>query len=218
MVLDALGRELMQPGPADAFAKEFARSWAEKQAQTRGDARQYDRELKTVDKRISHLIDALAEGIRMPDIQTRLAELERRRSELHKARSASTSVAPLIPPDLASVFQEKLAKLRSALAGPENTAALEIARGLIDRVVVNPPTTPGDPPDIELIGDLANMLKEGGFGAKPSDLQAIQVHLTAMLDSSVKEGADSSLVANTPGCPDSLGWLDGSSETQADGH
>ena len=30
--------------------------------------------------------------------------------------------------------------------------------------------------------------------------------------------ADSSLVANTPGCPDSLGWLDGSSETQADGH
>ena len=34
----------------------------------------------------------------------------------------------------------------------------------------------------------------------------------------VKALADSSLVANTPGCPDSLGWLDGSSETQADGH
>jgi DNA invertase Pin-like site-specific DNA recombinase len=185
-VLNILGQRLMQPEPAEAFAKEFARCWAERQKQTSGDTNQQSRDLKTVEKRIGHLIDALAEGIRMPDIQARLAELERRRSELNAEISTSTTVAPVIPPDLASVYQDKLAHLRLALTGPDNSAALEIARGLVEKIIINPPTSPGEPPDVEMIGDLANLLKAGGFEPKPSEKQAVLAQVSNMLESSVK--------------------------------
>ena len=186
LVMDALGRQLMQPELAEAFAKEFARSWAEKQKLTRGDTNQHNRDLKMVDKRIGHLIDALAEGIRMPDIQTRLADLERQRTELSAVLASSTAVVPLIPANLAETYRDKLARLGLALAGPDNTAALEIARGLIEKIVISPPAKPGDPPGIDLIGDLANMLKAGGFDPQPSEEQTVQAHLSAMIDSSVK--------------------------------
>jgi hypothetical protein len=51
----------MQPGTAEAFAAEFVRCWAEKQKQTCGDTSQHNRDLKSVEKRINDLPNALAD-------------------------------------------------------------------------------------------------------------------------------------------------------------
>jgi hypothetical protein len=80
------------------------------------------------------------------------------------------------------------AGLRQALSGPDHTEALEAARALIDKIVITPPADPDEPPDIELIGDLANMLKAGGFQTSPSDEMAVSSQISAMSVSSAKGG------------------------------
>jgi hypothetical protein len=78
--------------------------------------------------------------------------------------------------------------LRLALAGPDNTEAREAARTLIARIVISPPTDPDDPPGIELIGDLANMLKAGGLQTKTSEEATRTGQVLSMFQSSVKGG------------------------------
>ena len=45
----------------------------------------------------------------------------------------------------------------------------EAARGLIDTVVVSPPGDPGDPPKIDLTGNVIAMLKAGGANLTSDD-------------------------------------------------
>jgi len=78
---------------------------------------QHQRELATVDRRIANLIDALADGIRAPDIVRCLAELQARRTELEAALEITAHRAPSMPTDMAAVYRTKLAHLSQALAG-----------------------------------------------------------------------------------------------------
>jgi site-specific DNA recombinase len=94
----------------------------------------------------------------------------------------------VIPANLAAIYRDKLEHLRPALAGPDNTEALEAARALIVRIVVTPLTDPDDPPDVELIGDLANMLRAGGFKSSTTEEATRTGQVLGMFGSSAKEG------------------------------
>src|SRR5208282_3111238 len=83
-VLDALSRQLMQPGLVNTFIEEFTRTWHQTLAQTAGREDEHSRELQIVERQIGNLVDAIADGLRSPDIQQRLGNLERRRAELVK--------------------------------------------------------------------------------------------------------------------------------------
>ncbi len=200
-VLDALGRQFMQPDLVAAFIDEFTTAWNQTLAQVVGNASQNHRELQIVERRITNLIDALADGVRAMDIQKRLGDLEQRRAELATALAAPSSVVPVMPANLAVVYREKVTRLRQALSGPDHTEVLEAARALIDRIVITPPADPGEPPDIELIGDLANMLKAGGFQTTSSEETTVSSQISAMSESSVKGG----LRALPPGPPPGVG-------------
>ena len=59
-------------------------------------------------------------------------------------------------PNLAQLYREKVANLHSALADPElRTEALELIRGLIERVELHPAE---DGFRVELVGEIANMV------------------------------------------------------------
>jgi hypothetical protein len=88
-VLDALGRQLMQPDLIEAFIDEFTAAWKLALAQTMGNADQHNREMQIVERRIGNLIDALADGVRAPDIQKRLDDLEQRRAASGPVRPRS---------------------------------------------------------------------------------------------------------------------------------
>jgi hypothetical protein len=76
---------------------------------------------------------------------------------------------PALHPDVASVYAARVADLQAALENGEDREALEAARALIDRVLLWPPETDGDPPGIEVIGELAALLQAAGIGtANPS--------------------------------------------------
>ena len=54
--------------------------------------------------------------------------------------------------------------LVQALRHTDNRAALDAVRALIDRFVVHAPETDYDPPWIEVIGQLVELLKAAGVG------------------------------------------------------
>ena len=55
-------------------------------------------------------------------------------------------------------------------------------------MIAHPPADPGEPPNFELTGNLGNILKAGGFAPKSSEEQAVNAHLSGMINRSAKRG------------------------------
>lgn len=113
-------------------------------------------ELATVKRKLDGLIDAIAGGLRAAGLQQRLDELESRKSEL-EARLATPASPPVrLHPNLAQLYRDKVAELHVALSDPELRAeALELIRGLIERVELHPDEGGYR---IELVGEITNMM------------------------------------------------------------
>jgi hypothetical protein len=81
-------------------------------------------------------------------------------------------------PNLAELFRQKVTELHTALADPElHSEALEIIRGLIERVEFHPAE---DGFRAELIGEIANMVKlSAGAESIGSDVERPSVKVVA---------------------------------------
>ncbi len=186
-VLRALRTQLMRPDLVAEFCATFIEEWNRLAAEASAGAEAHQRELQAVERKIGNLVDAIADGLKAPGLQQKLAELEARRRDVQAALDAGPPIAPpALHPNLAQAYAEKVATLRHALEAEDGTEALEEARALIDTVVVSPPNDPGDPPGIELTGNLIAMLKAGGAALPPED-RTLASCLTTMLESSVQE-------------------------------
>jgi site-specific DNA recombinase len=140
--------------------------WNELQAERSATSAARRRELDTVQRRLSGLIDAIADGIRAPGLQQKLDELESRKATLAGDLAAAPSSAPRLMPNLAELYRTKVTSLHEALRLDDGAEALELVRSLIERVVVSPAPS-GDGLEIELIGEIAAMveLAQGGSGS-----------------------------------------------------
>jgi hypothetical protein len=99
---------------------------------------------------------AIADGLRAPGLQSKLDQLEQRKAVLEADIAGAPTAAPRLHPNLAEVYRRKVADLQEALADPATqTEALEILRGLIERVTVRPAD---DGFAVELTGEIANMV------------------------------------------------------------
>jgi len=115
-----------------------------------------------VNRKLRGLIEAIAEGLRGPGLQAKLDEFEQRKAMLEAKLAAALPPAPRLHPNLAEVYRRKVADLQTALADPATqTEALEILRGLIERVVLYPVQKGFE---IELIGEIAAMVDLGAQG------------------------------------------------------
>ena len=156
LILDALKNQLMAPELIAEFIDEFHRE-ANRQrrgAELKRSAEQS--ELAAVTRKLDGLVDAIADGLRGPDLQRRLDELGTRKQELG-ARLDTPAPPPVrLHPNLAVLYRRKVAELHTALANPElRTEALELIRGLIERVELHPAEKGFR---IELVGEIANMI------------------------------------------------------------
>jgi len=90
---------------------------------------------------------------------------------------------------MAETYAGRIADLTIGLQYGEDPEGLELARALIDKVVVHPPHSDGDPPGIELAGELMALLQAAGFpGAASADNAPGLDPVLALFVSSVKEG------------------------------
>ncbi len=130
--------------------------------------RQKDRQ-EVVERRIANLVDAIADGLKAPGLQQKLDELGARRAALRAQMQAVPPAAPALHPNLAQLYADRVASLRRALDAGDGAEVLESARALIDTVTVSPPPPdrPDGPPEIELAGNLIEMLRAGGARLDP---------------------------------------------------
>jgi site-specific DNA recombinase len=153
-VLEALGRRLMDPELTAVFVAEFTGEWNRLTAEASAAGAIREQALQQVERQVTNLVDAIAEGLRAPGLQARLDALEARRARLQAEALAAPASAPLLHPKLAEIYRTRVADLHRVLASGDAPDALEAARALIDRIIVHPPGDGGGSPSVELIGDL----------------------------------------------------------------
>ena len=157
LILDALKHNLMHPD----FVAEFIREFHAEVNRQRRDAELTlgfkRRELDETWRKLDGLIEAIADGFRAPGLQAKLDELEQPKARLQSEIDGAPAPSPRLHPNLAEIYRKKVGSLQDALADPATkTEALEILRGLIERVAV---TAAADGFTIELVGEIANMVR-----------------------------------------------------------
>ena len=186
-ILEAPGTQLMRPELVEAFCEALGEEWTRLTAEISDGAAGRRRELQGVEPKLAHVIDAIADGLKSPELARRLGELEGRRAELLADLDDGPRAAPVLPRDLALVYAERVGTLCRTIGAEGGSDVLEAARTLVDRVVVSPGQGPDDPPDIELVGHLMAMLKAGGAQLDGGDDIAIGI-IAAVSPGSAKAG------------------------------
>ena len=155
--------------------------------QAKAQAAAHLRERAALDRKIANLVEAISDGRSSPAIMAKLSELEAERARLGDLPPPPAVTEPALHPGIAELYAAKVRNLAAALAADDNPEALEAARALIDQVIVHPPDIDGDPPRVELIGELMALLKAGGLSNPQSVSQsATPDPVLAMFASSVK--------------------------------
>lgn len=184
-VLAALGNSLMRPEALQAFCDAFIAEWNRMAAEMSSGVRAKQDELKVIERKIANLVVAIEDGLADPGVKQRLEELRARQQVLGDQDRTTMPAPPALHPNLAQVYAKRVAALREALDAGDEEEVLEAARELIETVVISPPDTPGDPPGIELTGNLMAMLKAGGVNISAGG-STFGSCLTAMLAGSTK--------------------------------
>ena len=83
-MLNALKRRLLSPAYVKEFIDAFHAEVNRQQRDAEIEAGVKQKELDQVQRRLDSLIDAITDGLRAPSLQTRLNQLESRKSELQR--------------------------------------------------------------------------------------------------------------------------------------
>jgi site-specific DNA recombinase len=158
LVLEALQKNLMHPD----LVAEFIRAYqAEVNAERAGEEQERsaaERRLAQASRQLDGLITAISEGLRGSGLQDRLTALESERSRLEETLRAPPPSPVRLHPRLAEAYRHRVGELARHLNSDEGrTEALEIVRGLIERVAVQPVEAGGL--EIEIVGELASMVE-----------------------------------------------------------
>jgi DNA invertase Pin-like site-specific DNA recombinase len=188
-VLDALVRELMEPGLVTEFIAAFNAEWRRLAAEVRATEQIRLRERTAIDRKIANLIEAISDGRSSKAILAKLEVLEGQKANCETHSGPLAPMATALHPGIAQVYSAKVCSLRSGLAEGRDPETLEAARALIDQVIINPPETDGDPPRIEVVGELMAMLQAAGVGRGRTDAGSTAPDpVLSLFVSSVKHG------------------------------
>ncbi|NQW08463.1 MAG: recombinase family protein, partial [Alphaproteobacteria bacterium] len=158
-ILDALKCNLMAPGQVEVFIAEFH---AEVERQRRVDVvahTAHHKDLAAVERKLDGLYDAIADGLRTTGLKAKVEALELEKARLEKVIATAPAPTPVLHPNLARLYAARIADLQAALQTEGlRTEALDILRGLIERVDIGPKAEDGSRP-VELIGAIAGMIE-----------------------------------------------------------
>ncbi|MCV2880370.1 recombinase family protein [Sedimentimonas flavescens] len=165
-VLDGLKDHLLHPDLLAAFVEEFQREMRKEQHSSETERKTAEARLTKLEKEISNLIDAVANGMFHQSMTERLQALEDEKLTLRAKLDQLPEPLPVtLHPAMAEIYRAKVATLIEALNadGTRNEAA-DILRGLIAEIRMLPREGGGH--DIELYGELGAIL---GLGEPRND-------------------------------------------------
>jgi hypothetical protein len=164
-VLEGLQHRLMDPDLVAVFCDEYTRhmnALTHEHNAAREGARA---ELGKINRDLDRLVQALLDGAPARTVKDRMAQLEARKDVLEAQLAQGEDVKVAVHPNMARVYRERVANLRTALTQEDCQAeAAEIMRTLIDRIELTPVCQDGkETLSITLHGHLAGIL---GLAAK----------------------------------------------------
>ena len=155
-VLTALQDKLLRQDLFEEFCDEFTREMNRLRMEHRASLSAAEREIERIEVRRKKLIEMVMDGVAPSEVKDELNANAARREELKANLAAADAPPPLLHPEMAGLYRQKVTALAQALEHPETrTEASEALRGLIDAIVLTP--NQGEL-QIELKGNLAAML------------------------------------------------------------
>jgi site-specific DNA recombinase len=156
-VLKALQEKLLNQELFEEFCEEFTCEMNRLRMERRASLSSAKREVERIGTRIKKLLDLMLDDeIAVDEGKTEIKALDARRKGLQAQLETADEPPPLLHPEMAELYRQKVTKLAQALKHPETrTEATEALRGLIDAIVMTPAE---GALSIELKGNLAAML------------------------------------------------------------
>jgi DNA invertase Pin-like site-specific DNA recombinase len=170
-VLDALQNKLLRRDLFEEFCKEFTNEMNRLRMAARASVTATEHELARVEAEIKKLIQSIKDGVPGAFLKDEAIRLDAQRTDLRSRLERAIEPPPLLHPNMADLYREKVTRLAGGLEHEESrTEAAEALRGLIDAIVLTPD---GDSLRIELQGNLAAMLKAAAAQKTGEPLPAI---------------------------------------------
>ena len=147
----------MEPELFREFCAEFTREVNRLRMERGADLEAARRELDKVGRQISQIIEAITDGMYHPSMKEKMTGLEARKAELTEKLANADEPPPLLHPNMAALYAQRIARLSENLRHEDSRAqAAEILRSLVDQVTLLPE---GGELAIVLRGDLGAILR-----------------------------------------------------------
>ena len=174
IILDGLRSRLMRPDLFKAFCEEFHREVNRLRTEQNGAAEAKRAELDRIQRRIRRIVELITEDdAPLRALKQELVTLEARQLTLQQNVAASEAPAPLIHPNLAEIYRQRVERLHEALKDPTTRdEAFEPIRSLIEEIRLIPED---GRLRIELRGELAGILALSAAGKKPGGFSAARL-------------------------------------------
>jgi site-specific DNA recombinase len=171
MILDGLRDRLMAPEPFKVFCEEFHREINRLRMDANAAAQSQQGELNRVERRIRRIVELITEDdAPLRALKEELVSLEARQLTLQQELAARDAPAPLIHPNLAEIYRQRVGRLHEALQDPATRDdAFELIRSLIEEIRLIPED--GEL-RVELHGALAGILALSAVAKKPGGRDA----------------------------------------------
>jgi hypothetical protein len=155
-VLNALQEKLLRQDLFEEFCEEFTREMNRLRMEHRAGLSASEREIERIEGRRKKLIEMVMEGVPPSEVKDELTANAARREDLKAKLAAADAPPPLLHPEMAELYRQKVTTLAQARQEPETRVeATEALRGLIDAIILTP--SAGEL-RIDLKGNLAAML------------------------------------------------------------
>ncbi len=156
-VLRALQEKLLQQDLFEEFCDEFTREMNRLRMERRASLSSAKREVERIGTRIKKLLNLMLDDeIAVDEGKAEIKALDARRKELQAQLENANEPPPLLHPEMADLYRQKVTTLAQALERSDTrTEATEALRGLIDAIALTPEH---GTLRIDLKGNLAAML------------------------------------------------------------
>ncbi|AFW02935.1 putative DNA recombinase [Gluconobacter oxydans H24] len=182
-VLNGLRTQMMDPTLFREFCEEFTREVNRLRMEKGADLVALKSELPKIERELDKAVQAILDGFASPALKTRMEELEARKAEIETRLVDAPSPPPLLHPNMAELYRQKIASLHDSLQNEvSRTQRVEAIRSLITRIRLIPE---GAELAIFLEGDLAAML---GFATNRKN--AMRHRDAGVLEKFLVQGSD----------------------------
>ncbi|MCX2697430.1 recombinase family protein [Ochrobactrum chromiisoli] len=157
-VLAGLEHHMMTPEVVADAMRSFVEENNRLNSKHRNNTKIWQTELETISKKVSQIVEAIADGMYHPPMKQKMDQLETRKSELTALLANLPDDMPDILPSTSAIYAKQVLALTKALNEPEQRqAASQQLRCLIEKVSLTPGPKRGQV-DATLHGELGTIL------------------------------------------------------------